>query len=635
MRDLKFQKPIAAPHQILSTSDPDATFSAAHKLPTFSYRHYSSPSSSDLKLTPFPSANIPQPCPITRRPQPAAGDTLAAATHLLASPQWAEALGQIKGMRRDETHQRVRNTNKFAHRTRSPKSLLIDDALDASLHQVLDLSNAFRADGSIDPSLICPIDDGMPPVSQLNIRGIRKLQDTYPQPDLDIIDQLTNGINNDSTCLLSTRLHKNHGGALLYPDKITEYIEGETKAGRMSGPYATPATWPFVSIPLNTVVQPKPDGSNKYRITSDFSESKAPYSINAGIDLHKEPPHLMVRLLLLAQAVAILQAFGLKPYLWGLDGEAYYRQLPKAKSELWQQNYFWKGAFWRDHRAAFGDAVMVHKATRLSNMLVHFVRGEQRDRHRKHVQKSEFKEYASFRLQHLGFGQELLAFIIMFIDDMLGVSASEELAHEDLKHAVDIMQSQAGMPVAPKKIQPPTRRLDGLGGCIDADKNEVGLTKHFIEKLKVRTSQVLDATRPVECKKLEKVVYSQSYVSLFHPELKSEMHISFALMKATLRGGRRFVTITSAPFHKFSQRVINTAESGRRIPLCPALRFPAMGHEWRVDIESDASSEIGFGSICLPSNPDCPIFYIQGLWSAAERDDAFHINLKEQFTTLL
>ena len=78
----------------------------------------------------------------------------------------------------------------------------------------------------------------------------------------------------------------------------------------------------------------------------------------------------MCKILHLAMAAAIIDSCGQKAFLWFADLEAAYRQLPVALRKLWLQGRLWQGKFYIDLRAVFSDASMVHKFTRVSNLII-------------------------------------------------------------------------------------------------------------------------------------------------------------------------------------------------------------------------------------------------------------------------
>ena len=222
---------------------------------------------------------------------------------------------------------------------------------------------------------------------------------------------------------------------------------------------------------------------------------------------------------------------------------------------------------------------------------------------------------------------------MMYIDDLAGASLGRDVAEADLADAIAVCEAM-GFPVAASKVVQPTRCLEAvLGGRVDLDAWEVSLANSFIAKLQMRTTDVLDAAS-VEISAVETLAYSHSYVALFYPELKPHVATSFAFYRATQSARRGAITLTYA-FRVNCQRFLGATHSDRRLPLAPPLTFPARGSRWRIDIESDASGEVGWGFVALPAPDwvDHQVFYAHGTWSAAESH--MHINEKELYTSLI
>ena len=77
----------------------------------------------------------------------------------------------------------------------------------------------------------------------------------------------------------------------------------------------------------------------------------------------------MCRILHLAAAAAIIDSSGQEAFFWLADLEAADRQLPVAPRKLWLQGRLWRGDYYLDLRPVFGDASLVHKFTRISNLV--------------------------------------------------------------------------------------------------------------------------------------------------------------------------------------------------------------------------------------------------------------------------
>ena len=472
------------------------------------------------------------------------------------------------------------------------------------------------------------LDDLPLPAHSVDIAAMRRLSAQFPSPDLAFVDELALGLTNGSTCPRSFRAYRHHRGAMDHSQAVDDSLasEADLSPPRNLGPLPGPPTWPAVAVPWNVDVKVLPD-KTKLRVCTDFSESCAPHSINAGIDLGLEPVHIMARLRNLAAASAIYEAHGLRPHLWGLDLTSAYRQLPRRPSELWQQSRIWSKGWYLDLRAVFGDRSLVHKFTRLSNLICHWLRGRAASRP---VRDPDIARFRLSRARALGSAQSLPAWLMMYIDDLLGVSASEAVAADDLADALRLLNDEIGMPTSAPKTIAPTRAADGLGGHIDLDAGTVTLSDAFVDKLHLRTSAVLEC-ESFSRKALETLVYSQAHAALFFPRLKSGLYVSFAFFRK--HGGPSTQQSDVSPrFVAFAAEVLQTVAAGPSLPLLPVLAFPPRGDPSRIDIESDAAGTVGYGCILLPPDEVSPVFVFYGKWTA-EENRRIHINLKEHVVT--
>lgn len=90
----------------------------------------------------------------------------------------------------------------------------------------------------------------------------------------------------------------------------------------------------------------------------------------------------------------------------------------------------------------------------------------------------------------------------------------------------------------------------------------------------------------------------------------------------------------SDDFVRLCELFTAVTSEAQALPLLPSLQFPARGFDRRIDVESDASGEIGWGIVCLPPpGTDRRVFYAYGLWTSRERKE--HINTLELYTRLI
>jgi len=526
------------------------------------------------------------------------------------------------------------NSTNHRRRTKKPFEVGQDRAMELAGGVVLDLRDAVT--GGLHPrratTVACAV-----PVSGLNITRIRQAATDSAFPDKAILDELEFGLDHKSTTPRKTRIAAGHAGAFRHQDKITAALEAELDEkdpAWLQGPFAYPPFWPLRCVERNVVEQLRPD-KIKYRITTDMSEANTPDSINAGIDLGLEPPHKMCRILEFAQAAAILESTGQRVYAWMYDLSAAYRQIPVATDLHWAQCFVWKTKFYVDLRGVFGDRSLVHKFTRIANLLVWVIRG--RIRRRRRTAQGDLPDnlvaWLRHRTERLGEDQAVLHWGMEYIDDYGGLSIGAAEANHDLDEALAVLQ-EFNLPPSWDKVVRPTRTGDLLGCTFDLDQRLLRLAESFLWKLRRRTRRLLDATDEERSfADLEKVVYYHAHVVLFEPALKPEAASSFAFYRKAKATRPRPFRLT-AEFQQICERFLVVDGNGSAMPLAPALWFPRRGSRFRIDVESDASGDTGWGVILLPA-PDTPdfVFYAADAWQPAEADA--HINMKELYVTLL
>ena len=93
----------------------------------------------------------------------------------------------------------------------------------------------------------------IPVTSKLNIKNIKKLSQNYHKKD--IIEWLEFGfsMSRDPEAPDPVPVHKNHKGALEYPEAVDDYLTLEMELGATMGPFSIPPFCNRIGIsPLNT-----------------------------------------------------------------------------------------------------------------------------------------------------------------------------------------------------------------------------------------------------------------------------------------------------------------------------------------------------------------------------------------------
>ena len=188
---------------------------------------------------------------------------------------------------------------------------------------------------------------------------------------------------------------------------------------------------------------------------------------------------------------------------------------------------------------------------------------------------------------------------MMYVDDVAGVSASENRANDDLDVLLELL-AKMGLPVSHAKVFRPARRGETLGGELDLDKGTVDLSETFLRKLGFRTSELFGTPKERRrIRALETLVHMHAHVGLFFPLLKPQVSESFQWYYKHRQLGTRGFDLDD-DFTDLCNIFTSVSANAPSLPLLPALQFPARGHPLRIDVESDASGNIGWGIICLP-----------------------------------
>ena len=123
------------------------------------------------------------------------------------------------------------------------------------------------------------------------------------------------------------------------------------------------------------------------------------------------------------------------------------------------------------------------------------------------------------------------------------------------------------------------------------------------------------------------------HVGLSFPLLKPQVSESFHWHYKHRQQGTRGFDLDD-DFIDLCNLLNSVSRNAPSLPLLPALQFAARGHPLRLDVESGASGNIGWGIICVPPPvTDHYVLCAYGRWTHLEQKT--HINSKELYTTLL
>ena len=406
------------------------------------------------------------------------------------------------------------------------------------------------------------------------------------------------------------------------------------------GPYKQ---MPFVggrALPIQVVVQIRPDGTLKFRICRDGGWLKDGDAPNECIDMDAQPALILVRIQDIAQAGAIMKSSGSRVWFWVIDLVGAYRQLTKAQCDIHKQVFLWYNVesgdmeFWVDLRCYFGDRIMVHKFSRIANFVVFCVLEEiaEREDHRS-PREHNLQQWLAERKAKLGPEQAVLTYCAMYIDDLSGISVGENdtRARQDYASAVHVIEDVIGLTAQLEhgKESPPTETtVDLLGATFNIPASDLDASDRFKGKAttKLRQSRDEGQWNLVGC---ESVTYTCNHAAqLSITEGRAHLHHFFVEMRRLRRNSGRKQRISRVCMEEIEWWIAELPKV-RHVPWAPALYFPERGHPRRVDPEMDASGNIGFGAACpLPGGI---VLFFYGKWTQQEL--ALHINEKEALTS--
>ena len=402
------------------------------------------------------------------------------------------------------------------------------------------------------------------------------------------------------------------------------------------GPYKQ---MPFVggrALPVQVVLQVRPDGTHKFRICRDGGWLKDGDAPNECIDMDIQPALILVRIQDIAQAGAIMKSSGCRVWFWVIDLVGAYRQLTKAQCDIHKQIFLWYNTetgdmeFWVDLRCYFGDRIMVHKFSRIANFVVFCVLEEisGRDDHL-HPRELNLQQWLAERKAKLGPEQSVLTYCAMYIDDLSGISVGDDdtRAKGDYAGAIHVIEDVIGLKAQLEhgKESPPTETtIDLLGATFNIPETDLDTSDRFKNKASTKLRQSRDEGQwnLVDC---ESVTYTCNHAAqLSITEGRAHLHHFFVEMRRLRRNSGRKQRISRVCMAEI-EWWIEELPKVRHVPWAPALFFPERGHPRRVDPEMDASGNIGFGAACpLPGGI---VLFFYGKWTKQEL--ALHINEKE------
>ena len=650
--ELRYRSPTPEP---AFEHDAELSVHMAHNLPTFSLRKAVRAEPSEIARARFPVANEVDATEAPREP-PAAQEPPPPGTRPLSEAPWWQSLQREVDKQMHDFMYGTQTQKSTVHRRRTRTDWVVKDVEHQPFTggRIWDLTAAQNKAGVIDWTKVVMLDTAYSEPDSFRIGntihepsdtpGIQEVAEQTGLADDALLYDMTYGCSVDAPVVRHAILSPPHAGALKYWEQISQQMQDEVERGWWYGPYRFCPIFPFRAVPRGVVCQPRPDGSLKYRITVDLGWPHDGTAPNAHIVLADQPPLVMARLTQLAAAADILYFTGEEVCGFGVDLEKAYRHWAKRRAELWQQVLLWyelqdgrlTPAWYIDRRTTFGDAIMVHKFTRIANMIVHFTR-HHLQRQRRHAQPEEqhLREWREWRrsLYPDEPQQWQLFWNMMFLDDHSMVTAGYERAVQDREDVFYVTNKIVGCPAQPEKNDPVSRSsLTQLGGTLDFGARWLDRSDKFARKFAARLDDVLQR-RAWSFEVCRSTAYMANHLAQFRPTDRPRCSVLFAEMRRLMRrGARGDAPISDAVAEELRYWRAHTDDAGG-MPFYPATAMPARGHPRRVDVETDASGAVGFGAFIHPpgDDPSGAPLYFWGKWS--ERERHWHINVKELIVT--
>lgn len=236
----------------------------------------------------------------------------------------------------------------------------------------------------------------------------------------------------------------NHRSVVLNPDTVTAYIADEVARKKLQQVVddSTVHTSPMGIIP-------KANQQKKFRLICDLSYPQA-LSVNDGID----PDLCSLHYASVGDAVALVRSFGVGAMMAKLDLKSAYRMVPVHQQDQRLLGVSWQGETFQDKALPFGlrSAPIIFTAV---------------------------ADGLAWALASNG-----VKYFIHYLDDFFfaGPPGSDECSRA-LQTAVPLC-AKLGLPVAPAKVEGPTKVLSFLGIELDTTQQELRLPQAKVDRLR-------------------------------------------------------------------------------------------------------------------------------------------------------
>ena len=294
----------------------------------------------------------------------------------------------------------------------------------------------------------------------------------------ELIDGMRYGYSLGYTGPISYHSHnKNHSSAENFPQHIDEYIKKELEQETLMGPFDTVPFEFCHTSPLMTRIK---TSSNKRRIISDH-KFPTEASINAYIPkntiLGKTYPHHLPKS---DDVVASIDFTYNQYFLYTLDIENAYKNLPVCPLDWPLLTFKWKNKFYIENRLPFGSRNSSVTMQRVAMAIIHILK--------KH---------------------NITAW--MYLDDLLVMSKGAEKAQKDVKIVTEIFNN-LGLPTVPAKAQGPQQAVIWIGVLFDMQNFTISVPEKKLQQV-IENIQTLYHKENVTLTEMQSVVGKIVHIS--------------------------------------------------------------------------------------------------------------------------
>ena len=377
-------------------------------------------------------------------------------------------------------------------------------------------------------------------------------------------------------------------------------------------------------------------------------------SYNSRIDLESQPAIDMVSVSMLARAAAILMTAGISVRIWGFDLEAYFRKTGKQRAHIWMSGFVHADGYGADERVQFGQREAPVLCGRQSCFLIWAVRRELSRIDREYPSRvGAVLDWIQYRA---AFARDddpewlwsSLSFVLMYVDDVGGVTIDDELfdssgrevwvsrdsrsvrqtrASLHFEAAIGVMSHFGHKDSIDKRDYP---GLDSvfLGVTIDLALRTLSLSADKAKEYRYIVLAILEsiplpngtiAVQPSELSSLtHKLLHAASVAPLGRQHLFHVMRS--ARGEGALPGGARVVSRAALRELHWWEQVLSLEAIRAGVPLASRTVFPMPSDTGVLVAYSDASREIGsiesgYGAWAVV---DGVVYYVEGRWTDVE-----------------